>query len=209
MEKSITTTDTARAVLQELETKLAAAKSRHDETQSEAQSIAFSAHVDGGDARKRLDRLHTDVARIGAEIKSLGAAVIEAKRRVDEAVAYEAGEAGRAAAVRRYAILESMSARCARLDSMFAKENAELQALFDEYQQAGLEGERPGSLEWFRVSTKNARLAALQAGPLSIGERFLHPFQRHTLGETVGSAVKSAMTRATATINAGKPARAA
>ena len=95
------------------------------------------------------------------------------------------------------------------MDAIFAKENAELQALFEEYDKAGLEGERPCSRDMFRVSTKNARLAALQAGPLDLGERFLAPFQRHTVVETVGSAVKAAMVRATATINAGKSEKAA
>jgi hypothetical protein len=207
--ETMTTTDTARAVLIGLETKLAAARQRHDDAQAAAKEIAYEAHVSGGDAQKRLDRQHADAGKAAAEAESLSAAVIEAKARLEQAQAFEAGEAGRAAAVRRFAILESMSARCSRLDAMFAKENAELAALFEEYQQAGIEGERPGSLEWFRVSTKNARLAALQAGPLDIGEKFLAPFQRHTMVETVGSAVTRAMTRAAATINSDKSAKAA
>jgi len=52
-------------------------------------------------------------------------------------------------------------------------------------------------------------LAALQAGPLKVSDTFLAPYQRHTVVETVGSAVKAAMARATATINAGKTEKAA
>ena len=156
-----TTTDTARAVLLDLETKLAAAGLRAEELDASARGVAYAAHVDGGDAKKRLEKIDVDKVKCSAETSSLNAAIGEAKRRLREALAYEAGEAGRAAAVRRFAILESMAARCARLDAMFAKENAELQALFDEYEKAGREGELPCSRDMFRVSTNNARLAGL------------------------------------------------
>ncbi len=205
----MTTTDAARAVLHDLEAKLSAARARHDELQVEAKEIAFAAHTGEADARKKLDRLNAEAAKHGAEIMSLEAAIIEAQRRLAAALGYEAGEAGRAAAVRRFAILESMAARCARLDAMFAKENAELQALFEEYDKAGLEGERPCSRDMFRISATNARIAALQAGPLKVSETFLAPYRRHTMVETIGSAVKAAMARATATINAGKSENAA
>jgi hypothetical protein len=204
-----TTSKDAKKTLAELEKKLTSAKAEHAEATAAAKALAFDAFTIGGAAQERLAALHAQAGALAAELTSLEAAIQEAQRRLAEALAYEAGEAGRAAAVRRFAILESMAARCARLDAIFAKENAELQALFDEYDKAGLEGERPCSRDMFRVSTKNARLAALQAGPLEVGEKFLAPFQRHTLVETVGSAVKAAMVRATATINAGKSEKAA
>jgi septal ring factor EnvC (AmiA/AmiB activator) len=106
--ETMTTTENARAVLQDLEMKLAAAKSRHDETHSEASAIAFAAHTGDADARKKLDKLNADAAKHGSEIMSLEAAIVEARRRVREAEAAEADDVARDKAEVRWRCLVTL-----------------------------------------------------------------------------------------------------
>ena len=111
-----TTTDDARKVLADLEAKLADAKSRQDQVESKSKEIAFAAHTGEADARKRLERLHADTAKISAEVLSLEAAVVEAKRRVREAEAAKSDDVARAKAERALALLEDFTKRGAELD---------------------------------------------------------------------------------------------
>ena len=77
----------AKVVLQGLEGKLSDARARHAETQAKAMELAYPANTGDESARKKLDGLNAKAAMVAAEIASLEAAIVEARRRVDQAVA--------------------------------------------------------------------------------------------------------------------------
>ena len=91
----------AKVVLQGLEGKLSDARARHAETQAKAMELAYPANTGDESARKKLDGLNAKAAMVAAEIASLEAAIVTAKRHVADAEAAEVDEVERARATRR------------------------------------------------------------------------------------------------------------
>jgi hypothetical protein len=205
MEKSMTTTtDTARAVLLDLETKLTAAKSRHDETQSDAQAIAFSAFVDGGEARKRLDKLNADAAKHGAEIMSLEAAIGEARRRVNEALAADADDVSRDKAQQALLLLDAFAERGAELDAALAEFLEKYAALTRDFRQLDALGYAPTTWPLVKINMQAAVATRLQFTDLR--QAFLAPHERRDFVTVISGWSNHVRARATARLNRNKDA---
>ena len=123
----------AKVVLQDLKDKLSAARARHAETQVKAMELAYPANTGDESARKKLDGLNAKVAMFAAEIASLEAAIVTAKRRVAAAEAAEVDEAERRKAREALALLDDFSQRGKLLDESldkFVRQYDELRVIF-------------------------------------------------------------------------------
>ena len=202
----MTTTQDAQETLGDLETKLADAKSRHDEAQSEATEIAFAACTGEADAKRRLDRLHSDIAKISAEVFSLGAAIIEARRRVREAEASEADDVARAKAERALALLEEFGKRGAELDEALTAFLAKWEALKSDVRQLEALGYSPSTPPLTAKNMQSAVATKLQFTELR--QAFLAPHERRNFVDVIEGWGRSVRMRAEARLKA-KTAKAA
>jgi hypothetical protein len=202
-----TTTDTARAVLTDLEAKLADARARHDEVQSEAKEIAFAAFTDGGDARKKLDKLHADAAKHGAEITALESALVEARRRVAEALAAETDAAQLAKAKEALALLDDFTNRGAELDAALAAFLDQYAKLTSDFTKLSALGYAPSTVALVRVNMGLA--VATKLLDTDLRQRPLAPHERRSFVETIQGWAASARMRAAARLNAKPAAKAA
>ena len=201
-----TTTDDARKVLADLEAKLADAKSRQDQVESELKEIAFAAHTGEADARKRLERLHADTAKISAEVLSLEAAVVEAKRRVREAEAAESDDVARAKAERALALLEDFTKRGAELDEALGAFLGKYAALTADFHKLDALGYAPTTFALVKSNMQAAAATALQFTELR--QAFLAPNERRNFVTVIEGWGRNVRMRATARLNA-KTAKAA
>jgi hypothetical protein len=202
-----TTTEDARAVLTELETKLSAARARHDETQSEAKEIAFAAHTGEADAKKRLDRLHADAAKISSEVLSLEAAIIEARRRVAEALAAESDDVARDKAERALALLKEFGKRGQELDEALAAFLGKYAALTVDFHKLDALGYAPTTYGLVKSNMGAAVTTALQFTEMRQG--FLAPHERRNFVEVIEGWGRSVRMRAEARLKAKAAAKAA
>jgi septal ring factor EnvC (AmiA/AmiB activator) len=106
-----TPVEDAKGVLQGLETKLSDARARHADTQARAAELAYPANTGDERARTKLDGLNAKAAMVAAEIASLQAAIVTAKRHVAAAEAAEVDEAERRKAREVLALLDDFSQR--------------------------------------------------------------------------------------------------
>jgi hypothetical protein len=202
-----TTTMEAQKILADLEQKLADAKSRHDETQTEAKEIAFAACTGEADARKRLDRLHIETAKISAEISSLEAALVEARRRVAEALASETDAAQLAKAQQAMEMVDAFTKRGAELDAALAAFLNEYAAMTaDFYKLEGL-GYAPTTWALVKMNMSRAVSTALQFTELR--QAFLAPHERRNFVTVVEGWGRNVRMRAEARLNAKTAAKAA
>jgi hypothetical protein len=116
-----TQVEDAKGVLASLENKLTDARARHADTQAKAAELAYPANTGDESARKKLDGLNAKAAMVAAEIASLDAALIEARRRVDQAMADERDDAERGKARDALALLDGFSQRGKLLDESLDK----------------------------------------------------------------------------------------
>ncbi len=177
------TTDAARAVLLELEGKLADARARHDELQSEATDIAFAACTGEADARKRLDRLHADAAKHGAEITALESAIVEARRRVAEALAAETDDVARGKAERALALLDDFTKRGAELDEALGSFLAKYAALTADFLKLDALGYAPTTYGLVKTNMSAAVTTALMFSEMRQG--FLAPHERRNFVDVI------------------------
>jgi hypothetical protein len=198
------TTDDAKAVLQDLETKLAGARQRHDETLSEAQSIAFAAHTGDVEARKKLDKLNADAGKHGAEILSLEAAIIEARRRVREAEAAVADEAEDARARQALDRVDTLAAHGKALDEALEALKERYAEFSADYRRLGLLGYGAPSWALVAVNCRTALLTGLMGGDLQI--EHIAPGARKTYRAVVEGWAANVRARATARLNRNKDA---
>jgi hypothetical protein len=201
------TTDTARAVLHDLETKLASARTRHDETQAEAQSIAFAAHTGDADARKRLDRLNADAGKRGAEVLSLEAAIVEARSRVALALAAEGDRAERDRAEKALGLLDDFAARGARLDAALAGFVAEYEALTADFYKLDALGFAPATHALIEMNLRRATATRLMFTGLR--QSFPAPNERRDFVTVIAGWAQHVRARATARLNRNAAAKAA
>ena len=81
----MTNIEQASATRSALRAKLDDARKALDEIDAKRKEIAYAAHVDGGEAKKALDRLNRERAEHVASIDSLETAILVASRRVEDA----------------------------------------------------------------------------------------------------------------------------
>jgi hypothetical protein len=201
------TIEDARKVLQDLEQKLASQRARHDETQTEASAIAFAAHIDGGEARKKLDKLHADAAKHGAEIMSLEAAIIEARRRLAEALAAESDDVARAKAEQALALLEEFGKRGQELDEALDAFLAKWEALKSDVHRLDALGYSPSTYALIAKNMQSAVATKFQFTELR--QEFLAPHQRRQFVTVIEGWAFSVRMRATARLKAKTAAKAA
>jgi chromosome segregation ATPase len=201
------TIEEARKVLQDLEQKLADARARHDETQSEAKEIAFAAHTGDDAAKKRLDRLHGDAAKISSEVLSLEAAIIEARRRVAEALAAESDDVARDKAERALALLEEFGKRGAELDEALGAFLDQYEKLKSDVRQLEALGYSPSTYALIAKNMQSAVATKLQFTELR--QAFLAPHERRQFVDVIEGWGRSVRMRATARLNSKPAARAA
>ena len=202
-----TTTEDARKVLHDLETKLADAKSRHDETVSEAKEIAFAACTGEPDAKKRLERLHIETSKISAEVFSLEAAIVEARRRVAEALAAETDDVARDKAERALALLDDFTKRGAKLDAGLQAFLNEYATLTSDFHKLEALGYAPTTWALVKMNMSAAVSTALQFTELR--QAFLAPSERRNFVTVIEGWAFSVRRRAEARLNAKTAAKAA
>jgi hypothetical protein len=191
--------DEAQKVLRELETKCADARARHDETTAAAKEIAFSAHTGDDAARKRLDQLHTDIAKIGAEVSSLEAALIEARRRCAVAMAAEGDKAERARAERALSLLDDFTERGAALDTALAGFVAEYTLLVADFHKLDALGFAPTTHALIETNMRRATATALMFTGLR--QDFLAPHERRSFVDVIAGWAPNVRGRAVARLN--------
>jgi len=204
----MTTTQESQKVLADLEQKLADARKRHDETTAAAKAIAFAAFTDGGgEDRKKLDKLHADAAKHGAEITSLESALVEARRRVAEALARETDAAQLAKANEALAMLDDFTKRGAKLDAALAGFLAEYAALTSDFHKLDAIGYAPTTYPLVKSNMSAAVTTALMFTEIRQG--FLAPHQRRNFVDVIEGWGRNIRMRATARLNSKTAAKAA
>jgi hypothetical protein len=171
-----TQVEDAKGVLQGLETKLSDARARHAETQVKAMELAYPANTGDESARKKLDGLNAKVAMFAAEIASLEAALIEARRRVDQAMADERDEVERARARDALALLDDFSQRGKLLDDAMDNFVRQYDELAHDFRELQLLGYEPTSYPLIQINMQAAVATKLQFTDLR--QNFLAPHAR-------------------------------
>jgi hypothetical protein len=171
-----TQVEDAKGVLQGLETKLSDARARHAETQVKAMELAYPANTGDESARKKLDGLNAKVAMFAAEIASLEAALIEARRRVDQAMADERDEVERARARDALALLDDFSQRGKLLDDAMDNFVRQYDELAHDFRELQLLGYEPTSYPLVQINMQAAVATKLQFTDLR--QNFLAPHAR-------------------------------
>jgi polyhydroxyalkanoate synthesis regulator phasin len=201
------TTHEAKAILDDLETKLADARTRHDETQVEAKEISFAACTGEADARKRLDRLHSDIAKISAEISSLEAAIVRARVLVAEALARETDAAQVAKAQQAMEMVDAFTKRGAELDEALGSFLQKYAALTADFHKLDAIGFAPTTYALVKSNMSAAVTTALQFTEMRQG--FLAPHQRRNFVDVIEGWGRNVRMRATARLNSKAAAKAA
>jgi hypothetical protein len=196
-----------KVVLQGLVGKLSDARARHAETQAKALALAYPAHTGDENARKKLDGLDAKVAQVAAEITWLEAAIIEARRRVDQAMAAEVDEAERRKAQDALALLDSFSKRGAQLEAGLAAFVAEYVALTREFHALDRLGYPPATLSLVQINMALAIGTKLQA--TNLHQRFLAPNERRDFISVIEGWARHIRGRAEARLNRNAPGKKA
>jgi chromosome segregation ATPase len=203
----MTTTQEAQETLADLEAKLADARARHDEAQSEAKEIAFAAHTGEADAKRRLDRLHADAAKISSEVLSLEAAIVEARRRVNEALAAESDDVARDKAEQALALLDDFAKRGAELDAALDDFLAKYGSMMADISKFDSLGYAPSTRALITKNMQSAVATKLQFTPLR--QSFPAPHERRNFVEVIEGWGRSVRMRAEARLKAKTAAKAA
>jgi hypothetical protein len=174
--------EAAQVVLQTLERKLGAAHARLADSEALASAIAYRSHADGdADARKRLVAAETDAMKCTLEIKSLTAAIAEAKFRVQEAVTASNAEAERERAKQARVVLQRLAKRGEAIDAGFAQAREHYHGLQSDLSELARLGAPTPSAELTCVNLLRASDAALSG--LHDKIRPVAPLQRHNFAE--------------------------
>jgi hypothetical protein len=189
----------ANGVLEGLEGKLTDARMRLADTQAKAAELAYPANTGDESARKKLDGLNAKVAMVAAEIASLEAAVVTAKRHVADAEAAEVDEADRGKAREALQLLDSFSKRGAQLEAGLAAFVAEYVALTREFHALDRLGYPPATWSLVQVNMALAIGTKLQA--TNLHQRFLAPHERRDFRDVIDGWSKHLRAKASARLN--------
>lgn len=191
-------TETARAVLADLEEKLAATRARLAATDEEVESVSYAAHTGDAAAAKKLQELYVTSSRYGAEAKGLEVAVAEAKRRLAAAEADERAAQHVEAAREALKIVDAFEARSKALDAAMTKFVEEFKALEAEHRKLIGLGFPATSWDAVRVNLGLATQTALMR--IGAEGRFLQPHDRRSFTEVFDAWSRGVRARATAVI---------
>ena len=194
-----TQTEDTKAVLASLESKLTDARVRLADTQARAAELAYPANTGDENARKRLDGLNAKAAMVAAEIASLEAAIVTAKRHVADAEAAEVDEAERGKAREALQLLDSFSKRGAQLEAGLAAFVAEYVALTREFHALDRLGYPPATWNLVQVNMALAIGTKLQA--TNLHQRFLAPHERRVFRDVIDGWSKHLRAKASARLN--------
>ena len=196
-----------KGVLRGLETKLSDARMRLADTQAKAAELAYPANTGDESARKKLDGLSAKAAMVTAEIVSLEAAIVTAKRHVADAEAAEVDEAGRRKAREALQLLDSFSKRGAQLEAGLAAFVAEYEALARDFRELQLLGYEPTSYPLVQVNMQAAVATKLQFTDLR--QNFLAPHARRDFISVIEGWARHVRGRAEARLNRNAPGKKA
>ncbi len=196
-----------KTILADLEAKLAAANERLARTRQAEDDIAYEAEIGDEAARKRLADLRDAELAITADIRTLTAAVAEARRRVDIADADKRDEQERAKAAEALELLEQFAERGAQLDADLARFIDNFKSLERDFiKLAGL-GYAPGSWALVRVNLTLAATTRLME--IDLHQKFLAPHERRRFTTVVEGWATNSRNRAKARLAKDKAAQAA
>jgi chromosome segregation ATPase len=203
----MTQVEDAKGVLQGLETKLSDARARHAETQAKAAELAYAAHTGDESARKKLDGLNAKVAMVAAEIASLEAAIVTAKRHVAAAEAAQVDEAERRKAREALALLDDFSQRGKLLDESLDKFVRQYDQLARDFRALQLLGYEPTSYPLVQINMQAAVATKLQFTDLR--QNFLAPHARRDFISVIEGWARHIHARAEARLNRNAPGKKA
>jgi hypothetical protein len=197
----------AKVVLQGLEGKLSDAKARHAEMQAKAAELAYPANTGDERARTKLDGLNAKAAMVAAEIASLEAAIVTAKRHVADAEASEADESDRGKAQQALALLGSFAKRGDDLQQSLDRFISMYTELTKDFRQLEALDYAPTTWPLVKVNMQAAVATGLQFTDLR--QAFLAPHERRDFRAVIEGWARNIRTRAEARLNRGAPAKAA
>ena len=202
-----TQVEDAKGVLQGLETKLSDARARHAETQVKAMELAYPANTGDESARKKLDGLNAKAAMVAAEIASLEAAIVTAKRHVAAAEAAEVDEAERRKARDALALLDDFSQRGKLLDDAMDNFVRQYDELVHDFRELQLLGYEPTSYPLIQINMQAAVATKLQFTDLR--QNFLAPHARRDFISVIEGWARHVRGRAEARLNRNAPGKKA
>jgi hypothetical protein len=202
-----TQTEDAKAVLASLEGKLIDARARHADTQAKAAELAYPANTGDESARKKLDGMNAKAAMVAAEIASLEAAIVTAKRHVADAEAAEVDEAERGKAREALALLDDFSQRGKLLDDAMDKFVRQYDELARDFRALQLLGYEPTSYPLVQVNMQAAVATKLQFTDLR--QNFLAPHARRDFISVIEGWGRHVRGRAEARLNRNAPGKKA
>ncbi|SFK83497.1 hypothetical protein [Methylocapsa palsarum] len=170
----MSTLDDARAALASLNGKLEAARKKASSIDVEIVGVSFAAHCDDAGARKTLDALNAKASSASLEIRSLEAAVSEAKRRVDLATAADADAADCEKARQALALLNDFAKRGDELQRALERFVAKYNDLAGDFRQLEKLGYAPTSYPLIKVNMAAATKTALMHTDVSVAHLAPH-----------------------------------
>jgi hypothetical protein len=201
----MTTVEAARKTLNDLQTKLADTRQWQIEIETATKATAFEAHVDGGDARSKLDNLDSQAIAAGREISSLETAIGEARVRLAAAQAAELDAEERAKATRALALLDGFATRGDALQQSLDKFLSQYGELSSDFHELDKLGYPPTTWALVKVNMQAAVATSLQFTDLR--QEFLAPHARRTFGAVISSWASHVRARAEARLNRDAPAK--
>jgi hypothetical protein len=203
----MTQVEDAKGVLQGLESKLFDARARHADTQARAAELAYPSNTGDESARKKLDGLNAKAAQVAAEIASLEAAIVTAKRHVGAAEAAEVDEAERRKAREALALLDDFSQRGKLLDESLDKFVRQYDELARDFRALQLLGYEPTSYPLVQINMQAAVATKLQFTDLR--QNFLAPHARRDFISVIEGWARHVRGRAEARLNRNAPGKKA
>jgi hypothetical protein len=186
---------TEQQTLKNLESKLADARGALEKAQHEADGFSYDAHCGDRAAKASLAKAQAEVAQRQGDIRSLGAALAEAHRRLTAADAAAVDEVERTKASAALERLKDFEARAAKLDAGLAAFVEEFRKLEADWRAlAGLGYAAPST---FQLAQLNVALAAgTKLQEVGLSPRFLAPHERRTFAQVIGGWTNIVKTRA-------------
>jgi hypothetical protein len=197
----------AQKILSDLETKLGDNKAWQIELETASKSVSFEAHVDGGDARAKLDDLNAQSIAAEQEAGSLQIAIHEAQQRLAVSQAIELDAEQRSRASRALALLDGFAARGESLQQSLDKFLAQYAELLNDFHELDKLGFAPTTHALVRVNMQRAVATSLQFTDLR--QEFLAPHERRTFGAVISGWASNVRARAEARLAKGNKDKAA
>jgi len=201
----MSTSQDARKVVSSLEEKLADVRRWKNEIEASSKATAFAAHVDGGDARAKLDNLNEQAVAAGREIASLEKAIAEGKQRRAAAIASETDARERDQAKMALGLIAGFVARGKALDEKLGQFVAEFQELNRDFLELQKVNYPPATWALVATNMRSATLAGLMFTELQV--EHLPPHRRHSFAQVIEAWGAHVRSRAQARLDRDAPAK--